>query len=70
MKHFGTLLREKEKNVDVLPGAFYFLLGTTIIVILFPMNIVRACLLCLSFGDRKYLIHPLNHECMSSSFVF
>ena len=54
MKHFGALLREKEKSVHVLPGAFYFLLGNAIIFVLFPLNIARTSLLCLSFGDRKY----------------
>ncbi len=56
IKHFGTLLREDEKyNIHYLPGAFWFLLGTTMTVLLFPMgdknNIARISLLCLSFGD-------------------
>jgi len=51
MKHFGPLLRDHEKNLDTLPGAFWFLLGTCIVVSSFDMNIARTSLLCLSFGD-------------------
>ena len=62
MKHFGPLLREREKSTQVLPGAFYFVLGTAIIVVCLPINIVRTCLLCLSFGDRKYPFLPLLYH--------
>mmetsp|Transcript_2274 Transcript_2274/g.2724 ORF Transcript_2274/g.2724 Transcript_2274/m.2724 type:complete len:259 (-) Transcript_2274:134-910(-) len=51
MAHFGPLLREHEKNVHTPPGAFWFLFGTTLLILLFPIEIARASLLCLSFGD-------------------
>ena len=51
MKHFGPLLRDHEKNIYTLPGAFWFLVGTTIVVSAFPIHIARTSLLCLSFGD-------------------
>ncbi len=51
MKHFGPLLREHEKDLHTLPGAFWFLVGTLIVVYSFDMNIARTSLLCLSFGD-------------------
>ena len=51
MKQFGPILRDHEKSLDTLPGAFWFLVGTTIVVSLFPINIARTSLLCLSFGD-------------------
>ena len=34
-----------------LPGAFYFLLGTTMTTILFPLRIARYSVLCLSLAD-------------------
>jgi dolichol kinase len=34
-----------------LPGAFYFLLGTTITAILFPIHVARYSVLCLSLAD-------------------
>ena len=34
-----------------LPGAYYFLLGTTITTILFPIRIARYSVLCLSLAD-------------------
>lgn len=51
LQHFGPLLREHERNVNTVPGAFWFLLGTTILVLSFTMDIIRTSLLCLSFGD-------------------
>ena len=48
---FGPLLREYEKNVETLPGAFWFLCGTTVVVCCFPMNIARTSILCLALGD-------------------
>mmetsp|Transcript_23627 Transcript_23627/g.35142 ORF Transcript_23627/g.35142 Transcript_23627/m.35142 type:complete len:274 (-) Transcript_23627:93-914(-) len=51
IQHFGPLLREHELNVHTIPGAFWFLLGTTILVFSFSMDVVRTSLLCLSFGD-------------------
>ena len=51
MKLFGPLLRDRELNLNTLPGAFWFLVGTFIVVSLFEINIARTSLLCLSFGD-------------------
>jgi dolichol kinase len=51
IQQFGPLLRDHEKNIHTAPGAFWFLLGTTVLVISFSMDIVRTSLLCLSFGD-------------------
>ncbi len=60
MKHFGPLLRDHERNVHTVPGAFWFLLGTTILVIFFRMDVVRTSLLCLSFGDPMASIAGMN----------
>ena len=51
IQQFGPLLREHEKNVHSIPGAFWFLLGTTILLLSTSMDITRTSLLCLSFGD-------------------
>ena len=48
---FGALLREHEKQLHQLPGAFWFLLGTTIVVLCFNIQIARISILCLSLGD-------------------
>ena len=57
---FGPLLRPSELDDDVagsrrrrgqLPGAFYFLLGTTLTVSLFPLPVARYAVLCLSWAD-------------------
>lgn len=48
---FGPLLRDYEKNIYNLPGAFWFLLGCTIVVCCFPMTIARTSILCLALGD-------------------
>jgi len=48
---FGPLLRDYEKKIHNLPGAFWFLLGCTIVVCCFPMNIARTSILCLALGD-------------------
>lgn len=51
LRHFGPLLRDHEKRLNVLSGAFWFLVGTTIVVCVFPLNIARTSILCLAFGD-------------------
>ena len=51
IQQFGPLLREHEQNIHTIPGAFWFLLGTTIIYYFFDIDIARTSLLCLSFGD-------------------
>ena len=60
MKFFGPLLRDHEKCVFTLPGAFWFLFGTMVTVIIFPMDIARTSLLCLSFGDPIAAIIGIN----------
>lgn len=51
LQWFGSLLREHEKQLHQLPGAFWFLLGTTIVVLCFDMQVARISILCLSLGD-------------------
>ena len=51
IQHFGRLLRDHERNIKCIPGAFWFLLGTTITLYSYKIDIARTCLLCLSFGD-------------------
>jgi Dolichol kinase len=51
VQFFGPLLRDNERNVNNLPGAFWFVLGCTIVICCFPMNISRTSILCLAFGD-------------------
>lgn len=51
LRLFGPLLRSTEKEDNNLPGAFYFLLGTTVVVILFPMQLARYAVECLSLAD-------------------
>ena len=51
MNNFGPLLRSHECKPDTLPGAFWFMLGTTISFGCFEQEIARISLLCLSLGD-------------------
>ena len=48
-KAFGPLLRPNER--DGLPGAFFFLLGAAISVQIFPLQVARYGVLCLSWAD-------------------
>jgi dolichol kinase len=48
---FEPLLRPEELREGVLPGAFYFLLGTMITACFFPLDIARYAVECLSFAD-------------------
>lgn len=50
-QHFRSLLRPYELQYGVLPGAFYFLLGTFAVALLFSINIARYSVLCLSYAD-------------------
>ena len=43
--------RRRRKTIPSLPGAFYFLLGTTISTYAFTISIARTSLLVLSFAD-------------------
>lgn len=54
LKAFGGLLRPKETSGEVLPGAFYFLLGTAVVVsglITTNMTIARYSVECLALAD-------------------
>lgn len=64
---FGSLLREKEKEVHHLPGAFWFLLGVTIVFAFFDVWIARISLLCLSIGDPIAAIVGIQYGHGSSS---
>jgi dolichol kinase len=48
---FEPLLRPEELVDGVLPGAFYFLLGTLITASLFPLDMARYAVECLSLAD-------------------
>jgi len=48
---FGPLLRSHELEGNAMPGAFYFLVGTLVSVVLLDMDIARYAVLCLSWAD-------------------
>ena len=43
--------RRRRKTIPELPGAYYFLLGTTLSTLLFKVVVARTCLLILSIAD-------------------
>ena len=49
LDRFSSLLRPEE--MKSLPGAWYFLLGSSFLSMFPPLDISRTCLLCLSFAD-------------------
>lgn len=54
LKAFGGLLRPKETSGEVLPGAFYFLVGTAVVVsglVTTDMVIARYSVECLALAD-------------------
>lgn len=54
LKAFGGLLRPRETSGEVLPGAFYFLIGTAIVVsglVTTDMGIARYAVECLALAD-------------------
>jgi len=54
LEAFGGLLRPKETSGEVLPGAFYFLIGTAIVVsglVTTDMRIARYSVECLALAD-------------------
>jgi len=54
LEAFGGLLRPKETSGEVLPGAFYFLVGTTTVVsglVTADMRIARYAVECLALAD-------------------
>lgn len=50
-ERFHSLLRPYELQYGVLPGAFYFLLGTLIVSLAVDVNIARYSVLCASYAD-------------------
>ena len=80
LERFGALLREHERGeweggasgarrrrtVPSLPGAFYFLLGTTLSALLFPAVVARTSLLVLSIADPAAgLVGAYFGECLN-----
>ena len=54
LEAFGGLLRSKELSGEVLPGAFYFLVGTALVVsglVTSEMEIARYAVECLALAD-------------------
>jgi dolichol kinase len=54
LEAFGGLLRPKETSGEVLPGAFYFLIGIAIVVsglVTTDMRIARYAVECLALAD-------------------
>ena len=54
LEAFGGLLRPKELSGEVLPGAFYFLVGTALVVsglVTSEMEIARYAVECLALAD-------------------
>jgi dolichol kinase len=51
LKYFGPLLRPAEIEEKQFPGALYFLIGTTITALVFPIHIARYSVECLAFAD-------------------
>lgn len=51
MKTFGPLLRSHEKEGTQLPGAFFFLLGTALTALIFPIRAARYAVECLAVVD-------------------
>lgn len=50
LRVFGPLLRPNERKQQ-LPGAFYFLFGTLLTALLFPLPIARYAVECLALAD-------------------
>uniref|UniRef100_K3X455 Dolichol kinase n=1 Tax=Globisporangium ultimum (strain ATCC 200006 / CBS 805.95 / DAOM BR144) TaxID=431595 RepID=K3X455_GLOUD len=48
---FHGILRRDEASKTVLPGAFYFVLGTAIAAAVYPLPVARLAILCLGVGD-------------------
>ncbi|KAF1336575.1 hypothetical protein FI667_g263, partial [Globisporangium splendens] len=48
---FHGILRRDEASKAVLPGAFYFVLGTAIAAAVYPLPVARLAILCLGVGD-------------------
>ena len=52
LQSFGPLLRPKELSGEIMPGAFYFLVGTLItITTIHDIHIVRYSIECLALAD-------------------
>lgn len=70
-KTFGPLLRPNElaKDSKQLPGAFYFIVGSAFTVAIFPLDVARYAVLCLSWADpiaawvgRSFPIHKIHRS--------
>ena len=48
---FGNLLRPEEAKGRRIPGAFYFLPGAGVCLLLFPTEVARLGILALAYGD-------------------
>lgn len=48
---FGSIMRQYEVSRAALPGAYYFLLGSGISLMVFPIRVARLAILHLSVGD-------------------
>lgn len=59
---FRGILRQDEAAGRVLPGAFYFLLGTALIVTIYPLSVARLALLHVS-GDSIYTTKGSLADC-------
>ncbi|KAL3658522.1 hypothetical protein V7S43_016406 [Phytophthora oleae] len=51
IKCFSSILRRYELSREVLPGAYYFLLGSGFSLAVFPLRVARLAILHLSVGD-------------------
>ncbi|CAB9514095.1 Cytidylyltransferase family [Seminavis robusta] len=51
MEAFGPLLRPEELEASKLPGAFYFLIGSSLTATIFDLPIARYAVECLAIAD-------------------
>ncbi|CAH0481669.1 unnamed protein product [Peronospora belbahrii] len=51
IKCFSSILRQHEVSRLALPGAYYFLLGSSFSLAIFPLKVARLAILHLSVGD-------------------
>ena len=51
ISHGATTKKKKRKTPPLLPGAFHFLLGTSLAALFFPADVARTALLVLSLAD-------------------
>jgi len=58
IRYFGFMMRQKER--DKVSGATYFLIGTLLVIALFPKNIAVAAIFYLSYGDTMAAMIGIN----------